>query len=174
MSLQSGCNETLQRMNRKYNIEEFRKGIECIRKNYPNVSLTTDIIVGFPGETKEEFETTYQFLKNINFYKMHIFKYSERKGTKAANMPNKVIGSIKEERSRKLIELSNKNQKIQHKLDIGKEVTVLLEEQEGEFIKGHTTNYKLVYVKTKDKALENTIQKVKITDVMGENLVGII
>ena len=83
-------------MNRRYTIEEFEKGIECIRKNYPNVSLTTDVIVGFPGETKEEFETTYQFLKNIKFYKMHIFKYSARKGTKAANMQNQVIGTIKE------------------------------------------------------------------------------
>lgn len=161
-------------MNRRYTIEEFEKGIECIRKNYPNVSLTTDIIVGFPGETKEEFETTYQFLKNIKFYKMHIFKYSARKGTKAANMQNQVIGTIKEERSRKLIELSNKNQKSQNELDIGKEVEVLFEEQEGEYIKGHTTNYKLVYVKTKDKALENTIRKVRTIDIRRESLVGVL
>ena len=161
-------------MNRRYTIEEFEKGIECIRKNYPNVSLTTDVIVGFPGETKEEFETTYQFLKNIKFYKMHIFKYSPRKGTKAANMQNQVIGTIKEERSRKLIELSNKNQKSQNELDIGKEVEVLFEEQEGEYIKGHTTNYKLVYVKTKDKALENTIRKVRTIDIRRESLVGVL
>ena len=86
LSLQSGCDETLKRMNRRYTTEEFKKCTKLLRKAYPNVALTTDIIVGFPGETDEEFEKTYQFLKNINFYMMHIFKYSPRKGTKAANM----------------------------------------------------------------------------------------
>ena len=86
LSLQSGCDETLKRMNRRYTTEEFKKATELLKKAYPNVSLTTDIIVGFPGETDEEFETTYKFLKDINFYQMHIFKYSQRKGTKAAIM----------------------------------------------------------------------------------------
>ena len=86
LSLQSGCNETLKRMNRRYTTEEFKKATELLKKAYPSVSLTTDIIVGFPGETEQEFETTYNFLKDINFYQMHIFKYSQRKGTKAAVM----------------------------------------------------------------------------------------
>ena len=86
LSLQSGCDETLKRMNRRYTTEEFKKCTELLKKAYPSVSLTTDIIVGFPGETKEEFNKTYEFLKNINFYQMHIFKYSPRKGTKAAVM----------------------------------------------------------------------------------------
>lgn len=86
LSLQSGCNETLKRMNRKYTCEEFRKVIQILRKYFKEVNLTTDIIVGFPGETDKEFEETYQFLKEIKFYKMHIFKYSQRKGTKAAVM----------------------------------------------------------------------------------------
>ena len=86
LSLQSGCNETLKRMNRRYTTEEFKKATELLKKAYPNVSLTTDIIVGFPGETDQEFEITYNFLKDINFYQMHIFKYSQRKGTKAAVM----------------------------------------------------------------------------------------
>ena len=86
LSLQSGCDETLKRMNRRYTTIEFKKATELLKKVYPNVSLTTDIIVGFPGETEEEFETTYNFLKEINFYQMHIFKYSQRKGTKAAIM----------------------------------------------------------------------------------------
>lgn len=86
LSLQSGCDQTLKRMNRRYTTEEFRKSTELLKKAYPNVALTTDIIVGFPGETEEEFEKTYQFLKEIDFYKMHIFKYSQRKGTKAAVM----------------------------------------------------------------------------------------
>lgn len=173
LSLQSGCNETLQRMNRRYTVEEFEEGINFLRKNFPNASLTTDIIVGFPGETEEEFETTYEFLKKVNFYKMHVFKYSPRKGTKAAVMPNQIEGKIKEERSRKLIELSNQNQENQNRADIGKEVEVLFEEQEGEYIKGHTSNYRMVYVKSDDTTLENTIQTVIITKTKGEMLVGV-
>jgi threonylcarbamoyladenosine tRNA methylthiotransferase MtaB len=94
---------------------------------------------------------------------MHVFKYSKRKGTKAAVMPNQISGDIKEERSRKLIELSNQNQKNQNETYIGKEIEVLLEEKDGEYVKGHTTNYIMVYVKTDDIALENKIVKVEIT-----------
>lgn len=172
LSLQSGCNATLERMNRRYTIEEFEDGIKLIRKHYPNASLTTDVIVGFPGETEEEFKITYEFLKRIRFYKMHVFKYSQRKGTKAAVMPNQIPGDVKEERSRKLIELSNKDQEAQNEKYIGKEVEVLLEEPDGEYIKGHTSNYMMVYVKSNDKIIENTIQRVTITKVIGENLVG--
>ena len=110
LSLQSGCTETLKRMNRRYTTEEFKAVTKRLRAKFPNAALTTDIIVGFPGETDEEFNTTYEFLKEIAFYKMHIFKYSQRKGTKAAVMPNQVDGKIKEERSKKLIELSNENE----------------------------------------------------------------
>ena len=101
LSLQSGCDETLKRMNRRYTIEEFEKGVQLLRNTYPNVALTTDVIVGFPGETDEEFKQTYEFLKKVKFYKMHIFKYSQRKGTRAAVMPNQIDGNIKEERSKK-------------------------------------------------------------------------
>lgn len=172
LSLQSGCDETLKRMNRRYTAEEFEEGIKIIRDNFPNVSLTTDVIVGFPGETEEEFSKTYGFLERIKFYKMHVFKYSMRKGTKAAVMPNQIIGEVKDERSNKLIELSNKNQKEQNQEYIGKEIDVLFEEQDGEYIKGHTTNYIMVYVKSDDKALEDTIRKVKITDALDEHLIG--
>ena len=92
LSLQSGCDDTLKRMNRRYTCEEFENGTKLLRKAFPNAALTTDIIVGFPGETDEEFNTTYEFLKRIAFYKMHVFKYSQRKGTKAAVMPNQVDG----------------------------------------------------------------------------------
>ena len=170
LSLQSGCDETLKRMNRRYTIEEFKKCTELLRKEYPNVSLTTDIIVGFPGETEEEFNKTYEFLKDINFYQMHIFKYSPRKGTKAAVMSNQIDGSIKEERSSKLINLSHENEIRYNKKEIGKEVEVLWEEQEGEFIKGHTTNYKVV--KIKYQQIENTITKVKIDDIENIELIG--
>lgn len=172
LSLQSGCDETLKRMNRRYTAREFEEGIKIIRDNFPNVSLTTDVIVGFPGETEDEFSKTYEFLKRIKFYKMHVFKYSQRKGTKAAVMPNQITGEVKEERSNKLIELSNKNQKEQNQKYIGKEIDVLFEEQDGEYIKGHTTNYIMVYVKSDDKALEDTIRKVKITNALDEHLIG--
>ena len=127
-------------------------------------------------ETEEEFNTTYQFLKRIKFYKTHIFKYSQRKGTRAAVMPNQVDGNIKEERSRKLIALSDENEREYNKKYIGKEVEVLLEEPHLEngkkYMKGHTTNYIVVKVEGEDKKLENEIKKVKIVDLDGIELVG--
>lgn len=171
LSLQSGCDETLKRMNRKYTTKEFENGVNLLRKSFPEVHLTTDIIVGFPGETEEEFEQTYTFLDKIKFYKMHIFKYSPRNGTVAAKMPNQVDGNIKEERSNKLIALSDINEEAYNKQYIGKTVKVLLEEREGEYIKGHTTNYMVVKVKT-EQELENTIQKVTITNIENLELVG--
>lgn len=161
LSLQSGCNETLNRMNRKYSTDEFRKIVERLRKYYKDVILTTDIIVGFPGETEEEFKQTYQFLEEIKFYKMHVFPYSPRRGTRAAVMPNQIYGNIKEQRSKKLIELSNKNEKEYNEQYIGKEVEVLFEDREKEYYKGHTQNYILVKYKTAEE-LENTIKTVKV------------
>lgn len=164
LSLQSGCTETLKRMNRRYTAEEFRDVTKRLRSKFPNAALTTDIIVGFPGETDEEFNTTYEFLKEIAFYKMHIFKYSQRKGTKAAVMPNQVDGKIKEERSKKLIELSNENEYNYNKKYIGKQVEVLFEEREGEYLKGHTTNYIVVKHKTDKDDLINKIAKVTVSE----------
>ena len=172
LSLQSGCNETLRRMNRKYTTDNFEKVVERLRSAFPNVILTTDIIVGFPGETDEEFETTYEYLKEINFYKMHVFKYSQRKGTRAAVMHNQIDGNIKEERSHKLIELSDENEKEFLNTYIGKEVEVLFEKEENGYTKGHTSNYLLV--KVKDKSIENKIVKVKIVDRENLELVGTI
>ena len=175
LSLQSGCNETLKRMNRRYSTEEFEKGVQLLRKIYPNVALTTDIIVGFPGETEEEFNTTYEFLKRIKFYKMHVFKYSQRKGTRAAVMPNQIDGNIKEERSRKLIGLSDKNEMEYNKEYIGKEVEVLFEEPHMEngksFMKGHTTNYLVVKMETEEN-LDNVLKRVRIAGLDGLELVG--
>lgn len=164
LSLQSGCTETLKRMNRRYTTEEFRNVTKRLRSKFPNAALTTDIIVGFPGETDEEFNTTYEFLKEIAFYKMHIFKYSQRKGTKAAVMPNQVDGKIKEERSKKLIELSNENEYNYNKKYVGKQVEVLFEEREGEYLKGHTTNYIVVKHKTDKDDLINKIAKVTVNE----------
>ncbi|MGN1270286.1 MAG: tRNA (N(6)-L-threonylcarbamoyladenosine(37)-C(2))-methylthiotransferase MtaB [Clostridia bacterium] len=171
LSLQSGCDETLKRMNRKYTTKQFEEAVEILRKAYPQVHLTTDIIVGFPGETEEEFNKTYEFLSKIKFYKMHIFKYSPRSGTVASRMPNQIDGNIKEQRSNKLIELSNKNEEEYNKKYIGKQVDVLLEEREGKYLKGHSTNYMIVKMKT-EKKLENSIQKVKINGQEQLNLIG--
>ena len=164
LSLQSGCTETLKRMNRRYTTEELRDVTKRLRSKFPNAALTTDIIVGFPGETDDEFNTTYEFLKDIAFYKMHIFKYSQRKGTKAAVMPNQVDGKIKEERSKKLIELSNENEYNYNKKYIGKQVEVLFEEREGEYLKGHTTNYIVVKHKADKDNLINKIAKVTVSE----------
>ena len=161
LSLQSGCTETLKRMNRRYTIEEFEDIVKRLRLNYNDVVLTTDIIVGFPGETEEEFNQTYEFLKRIKFYKMHIFKYSPRKGTKAEVMENQISGDDKEYRSKKLLELSDFNENLYLDTYIGQNVDVLFEEREEEYYKGHTSNYIMVKYKTQEE-LENKIKKVKI------------
>ncbi len=164
LSLQSGCDETLKRMNRRYTIEEFKEIVNRLRKNYEDVILTTDIIVGFPGETEEEFNKTYEFLKDIKFYKMHVFKYSPRKGTKAAKMPKQIDGKQKEMRSKKLIELSDFNEKTYNEAYINKEVEVLFEEEKEGMYKGHTENYILVYYKSEEN-LENKMKKVICKEV---------
>lgn len=175
LSLQSGCDATLKRMNRKYTTARYKEATEILRKYYPNANFTTDVIVGFPGETNEEFNQTYKFLKEIGFYKMHIFKYSPRKGTVAEKLPNQVDGNIKEERSRKLIELSNNMQNEKNSQYIGKTVKVLFEEYENEYYKGHTTNYMVVKVpeKEQDGFIDN-IKDIEITenDTQTEELIG--
>ena len=175
LSLQSGCDATLKRMNRKYTTARYKEATEILRKYYPNANFTTDVIVGFPGETNEEFNQTYKFLKEIGFYKMHIFKYSPRKGTVAEKLPNQVDGNIKEERSRKLIELSNNMQNEKNSQYIGKTVKVLFEEYENEYYKGHTTNYMVVKVQTKEQ--EGFIDNIKDIEIIGndtqtEELIG--
>ncbi len=175
LSLQSGCDATLKRMNRKYTTERYKEATEILRKYYPNANFTTDVIVGFPGETNEEFNQTYQFLKEIGFYKMHIFKYSPRKGTVAEKLPNQVDGNIKEERSRKLIELSNNMQNEKNSQYIGKTVKVLFEEYENGYYKGHTTNYMVVKVQEKEQdGFIDNIKDIEITenDTQTEELIG--
>ena len=172
LSLQSGCDETLKRMNRRYTTEQFKKIVRLLRGAYSDVNLTTDIIVGFPGETDEEFNKTYQFLKEIKFYKMHIFKYSPRKGTKAAVMPNQINGDIKEERSKKLIELSDRNEIEYNKSYNGKNVEVLFEEEKDGMYKGHTQNYIMVYCQSKEK-LDNKIIDVVCEKAEKEHIIAI-
>ena len=170
LSLQSGCDETLKRMNRKYTAETFEKEVNLLRKTFPDVALTTDVIVGFPGETEEEFNETYKYLSKIRFTKLHVFKYSPRKGTVAAKMKNQIDSTVKEKRSHKLIELSNECEIEFLDRYVGKELKVLFEKQDGEYIKGHTTNY--LVVKAKESELENQIKDVKIVSRDNLELIG--
>ena len=173
LSLQSGCDETLKRMNRRYTTTQFKEIVGIIRKAYKNANLTTDIIVGFPQETEEEFKKTYEFLKEIKFYKMHIFKYSPRKGTLAEKMQGQILPQIKEERSRKLIELSDKNEEEYNKKYVGNEVEVLWEEEKQGIYKGHTKNYILVeQQKESAKQKENTIENVEIVEARDHYIIA--
>ena len=171
LSLQSGCDETLKRMNRKYTTEDFSQIVKMLRDTYTDVILTTDIIVGFPGETDEEFNKTYKYLSDVNFYKMHVFKYSPRRGTPASKMPNQIDGNIKEQRSKKLIDLSNKNELEYNKKYIGKTVEVLFEEEKTGLYKGHTQNYILVYCKSNEN-LSNKIVKVNCKKIENEYIIA--
>ena len=173
LSLQSGNNETLRRMNRRYTIEQFEEVVKILRRAFSDVILTTDIIVGFPGETDEEFEDTYKFLKKIKFYKMHIFKYSKRNGTKAAVMKNQIKPEIQEVRSKRLIELSDLNEAEYNKKYVNNIVQVLFEEQNSEIVKGHTQNYLLVECRNNyNEELHNKMKNVKIIDSKKEKLIG--
>lgn len=158
LSLQSGCDDTLVRMNRRYNTAEYQTGCEILRKYFIHPAITTDIIVGFPGETEEEFTITKQYLETIRFYEMHIFQYSKREGTKAAVMEGQIPEPIKKERSAVLLELEQKMSEEFREYYVGREVTALMEEAwtfEGEhYYIGYTKEYVKVAVKT-DEDLTN-------------------
>ena len=169
LSLQSGCDATLKRMNRRYNSKEYEDIVNILRENIKDVSITTDVIVGFPGETEEEFNTTYEFLKRLKLTKTHVFKYSPREGTKAFNMPNQVDAKIKEERSKALIELNNINEKAFSEKYLDKEVEVLIEQEvkskDGVW-EGYTRNYIKVEVDNCPNNKKGDIIKCRIKDVM--------
>ena len=169
LSLQSGSLNTLKRMNRHYTPGEYLKGVEELRKAFKNPAITTDVIVGFPGETEEEFEETRAFLEKINLYEMHIFKYSIRKGTIAAKMPDQVADQIKAKRSDVLLEMEEKQSREYRELYVGEEVSVLFEEEKeilGENYQiGHTSQYVKVAYKT-DKDLSNQIVNGRVTSLL--------
>ena len=171
LSLQSGCDKTLKEMNRKYTTDQFREVVRRLRDLYDDVILTTDIIVGFPNETDEDFEKTYEFLKEIKFYKMHVFKYSPRKGTVAAKMKNQIPAEIKDVRSKRLLQLSNENESNYLDEYIGKQVRVLMEEKDGDYIKGHTGNYIVVKTVGDESDLENFVDVIAEKNV-GDCLIG--
>lgn len=167
LSLQSGCNATLKRMNRKYTGEEYYEKCELLRKYFEHPALTTDVIVGFPGETEEEFQQSMSFVDKVNFYETHIFKYSKREGTKAAVMPDQVPEQVKTVRSNQLLALNEKKQKEFEQYYLGKSVEVLMEEEiekDGKYFQtGHTKEYIRIAVESEEN-WQNKLVNVKIDD----------
>ena len=176
LSLQSGCEATLKRMNRHYTPEEYYEKCELLREVFEHPAITTDVIVGFPGETEEEFEETYRFLEKVNFYEMHVFKYSKRKGTRAAEMENQVPEPKKTKRSNILLELTRECSKRYRSFWIGREVNVLLEEKivlDGEvYTVGHTKEY--VKAAVKGEFSSNTFITGKINGFLNEEIVNLL
>lgn len=174
LSLQSGCNETLKRMNRKYTTEQYKYIVDSLRKNIKDLSITTDIIVGFPGETEEEFGKTYEFLKGIKLSKMHIFKFSPRTGTKASMMKEQVDGNIKEERSKKLIKLNEENEKEFNSRFLKTEMEVLYEQKSNEIpdsYEGYTPNY-IKVISKHHVDLSGKVVNTKLTQIKDDFIIG--
>ena len=167
LSLQSGCDQTLERMKRRYTVAEFHQKCNLLRKYFTNPALTTDVIVGFPGETEEEFEASRAFIEEIRFYETHVFKYSKRKGTKAAEMVGQIDEKTKIRRSNMLIEIGKKRQMEYESVLIGKTVEVLIEEkiqsEEKKIWVGHTKEYVKVAVESTEN-LRNKVINVVIED----------
>jgi len=173
LSLQSGCDATLQRMNRKYTAEEYENGCKILRKYFDHPAITTDVIVGFPGENEEEFATTREFVERIHFYEMHIFQYSKRQGTRAAVMKDQVPENIKKIRSANLIELGDKMSKEFRQYYLGREEEVLFEEEAVIDGKNYYVGYTKEYVKVakvSSAPLDNQIVKGKLTKAINDEI----
>lgn len=178
LSLQSGCDATLKRMNRHYTAAEYAKKCGILRKYFANPALTTDVIAGFPGETEEEFAETLRFVEQIGFFETHIFKYSMRKGTAAADMPGQVGETIKTARSNRLLALNARQQKQYLSSWVGREVKVLFEDAVSDgverYFTGYTPEYCRVYVKT-DEDITNCIKNVHILEIFQDSaLLGVV
>lgn len=175
LSLQSGCDKTLKQMNRKYNTAEYRELCEKLRKHFPNCALTTDVMVGFSGETQEDFEQSLDFVKSIGFSKVHIFPYSERKGTVAAKRTDQIPKNIKEQRAHIMAQACNEQRKSFLNDLVGKTFTVLFEKENSpDFHQGYTPNYTLVKVPriSSDISLRKKVFDVKITAVENDYCIG--
>ena len=162
--LQSGSDNVLKLMNRKYNKEEFKSIINKIKKIRRDISITTDVIVGFPNETEEDFEECLDFIKEIGFSKIHVFPYSKRDGTTAARMKGHIDGITKKERARRLLNLSDELESNYYESQIGKKEYVLIEKKENDYYYGHTTNY--LYLKLKGNYKQNEIYEVNVEKAM--------
>lgn len=168
--LQAGSDATLKRMNRKYTTKQYLEKINKIRSYLPNIAFTTDVIVGFPGETDEEFEETYNFIKKVNYSELHVFPYSPRKNTPAAKMKNQVNDQVKHERANRLLQLSKELNHDFALQQIGKVLKVLFEKRDGDYLIGHAGDYLKVKVKTADDLIGEIIE-VKV-DKFDEILEG--
>lgn len=173
LSLQSGCDATLKRMNRHYNTNEYYEIVENLRKAFDNCAITTDIMVGFPGETDEEFNESLEFAKKVAFAKVHTFAYSRRPGTVADRAENQVAESVKNIRSKQMIDLTTKTQEEFLQSQIGKTEPVLFEREKNGYYEGHTMNYTQVIVKC-DMDISNQILNVKITEADKNRCVGVL
>lgn len=175
LSLQSGCDTTLKRMNRRYTAKEYEDAVNKIRENLKDASITTDVIVGFPGETDEEFNETYEYLNRLKLTKTHIFKFSPRKGTKAADMTNQIDGTVKDKRSKALIELNLKNEGEFSKSLVGRELDVLVEQEvsgKPSVFEGYTRNYVKVEVSNGNENMIGKIVLCKIEEANGDYVIG--
>ena len=170
LSMQSGCDTVLQRMKRKYDTARYYESLCLLRKFFPGCALTTDMIVAFPGETEEEFQESLAFIRRCGFADMHIFPYSRRPGTPAADMPGQLPNAVKEDRSRRAIAVGEEMSRAYREALIGTTQTVLFEDREGEYFTGHAPNYVKVYVKGEN--LHNEIREVTITEVLGDGVLG--
>ncbi len=169
--IQSGCDATLKRMNRHYTTAEFASKIKILKEKLPSLSITTDVIVGFPQETDEEFEKTYQWIQEMHFNQLHVFPYSPRLGTPAARMKGQIDGNIKHERVKSLIALSHQLQSEFASWQIGKTLEVLIEERQGKYMVGHASNYLKVHVELPDSSIGH-MYKVKIIEQQDIELIG--
>ncbi len=171
LSLQSGCDKTLKAMNRRYTTEKYMDSVNLLRKYMPDSGITTDIIVGFPGETEEDFAKSCDFAKKVNFSKIHVFPYSPKKGTPAAEMKNQIPAEIKNKRANELIKISDKIEDEFIKKHIGKVIDVLFEKNENGYFEGHTSNY--IHVKAESKNnIRNMILPVKILSYNDKIAIG--
>ena len=170
LSMQSGCDTVLQRMKRKYDTARYYESICLLRQYFPGCALTTDMIVAFPGETEEEFRESLAFIRKCGFADMHIFPYSRRPGTPAADMPGQLPNAVKEERSRRAITVAEEMSRAYREALIGTTQAVLFEDREGEYFTGHAPNYVKVYVRGEN--LHNEIREVTITQVLGDGVVA--
>jgi len=170
IALQSGCDETLKRMNRKYTTEEYAKSVALIRKCFEDAAIATDIMVGFPGETEEEFVSSVDFAVSLALADAHVFAYSNRKGTKADKMKNQIDSKTKEKRSRIMIDALKKTQRDYLAAYVGKSASVLVEQEVSPGVyEGHMTNYAKVHINSQED-ITGQIKDVKITELVGEIL----
>ena len=170
LSMQSGCDTVLARMKRKYTTEEYMESLERLRNAFPGCAITTDMIVGFPGETEEEFEKSLSFIRQCRFADMHIFPYSRRPGTPAAEMPGQLPNAVKEDRSRRAIAVAQDMSRCYHQELLGTTQAVLVEGMEGEHSVGHAMNYVKIYIP--GAYPRNEIQTVAVTSLYGDGVTG--